>query len=245
MTTRPAPKPDPWDFETLLTIDKRIDTREDENIRDRWEFGRVMLAARADKKRLPSGYLAALIERTGKSQSELSYRLRCAEVYPTEAELSNALELFPSWHELVQNLYEPVPSWTKEEIARFVELEKRIDEADRRAAERAREITRDKWKIGQLLLTERDEDKQLPKGRLAEVAKLTGRSEQELSYWMQFGEKFPTEDELLELLSGVGSFLTDEPPFAKAYRPIAKAHGMTIDEVEELLTELVLTRRDK
>src|SRR6516164_9549706 len=120
MTTRPAPKPDPWDFETLLTIDKRIDTREDENIRDRWEFGRVMLAARADKKRLPSGYLAALIERTGKSQSELSYRLRCAEVYPTEAELSNALELFPSWHELVQNLYEPVPSWTKEEIARFV-----------------------------------------------------------------------------------------------------------------------------
>jgi hypothetical protein len=105
MTTRPAPKPDPWDFETLLTIDKRIDTREDENIRDRWEFGRVMLAARDGKKRLPNGYLAELVKATGKSQRELSNRLRCADVYPTEVELCNALQSCPSWHEMAENLY--------------------------------------------------------------------------------------------------------------------------------------------
>jgi hypothetical protein len=98
-------KPDPWDFETLQVIDKRIDTSEADGIRDRWEFGRVMLAARAGKKRLPNGYLAELVRRTGKSQTELSNRLRCAEMFPTEAELSNALESYPSWHELVENLY--------------------------------------------------------------------------------------------------------------------------------------------
>ena len=94
MTTRRKPtNPDPWDFETLLCIDKRIDTCEAEGIRDRWEFGRLMLAARAGRKRLPNGYLAELVQRTGKSQSELSYRLRFAETFPTEAELSNALEV--------------------------------------------------------------------------------------------------------------------------------------------------------
>jgi hypothetical protein len=105
MTTRPAPKPGPWDFETLLIIDKRIDTREDENVRDRWEFGRVMLDARSGKKRLPNGYLAALIERTGKSRAELGFRIRFAEAYPTEAELSNALDSFTSWHDVVESLY--------------------------------------------------------------------------------------------------------------------------------------------
>jgi len=114
MTTGPAPKPDPWDFETLLTIDKRIDTREDENVRDCWEFGRVMLAARAGKKRLANGYLAELVKVTGKSQRELSNRLRCADVYPTEVELCNALQSCSSWHEMAENLYaepdaEPTP----------------------------------------------------------------------------------------------------------------------------------------
>lgn len=68
MTTRRKPQPESWHFETLLILDKRIDSAEAESIRDRWEFGRVMLAARNGKKRLPNGYLAALVKRTGKSQ---------------------------------------------------------------------------------------------------------------------------------------------------------------------------------
>lgn len=98
-------QPDPFDYETLLTIDKRIDAAEAEGIRERWEFGRIMLAARGGKKRLPNGYLAELVERTGKSQTELSNRIRFAEAYPTEAELSIALESCESWHEIVENLY--------------------------------------------------------------------------------------------------------------------------------------------
>jgi hypothetical protein len=97
-------QPDPWDFEELVLIDKRIDTSETEAIRDRWEFGRRMLADRDGKKRLPNGYMAALVERTGKSRSELGYRIQFAERFPTEAELSNALDSFTSWHELVENL---------------------------------------------------------------------------------------------------------------------------------------------
>ena len=61
-----------------------------------------MLAARGGKKRLPNGYLAELVQRTGKSQTELSYRLRFAEMFPTQAELSNALESYTSWHALIE-----------------------------------------------------------------------------------------------------------------------------------------------
>ena len=113
-------RPDPWDFETLLIIDKRIDASEAESMHDRWEFGQSMLEARGGKKRLPNGYLAALVERTGKSQTELSNRLRFAEMYPTEAELSNALESFTSWHELVENLYEAKPKENGETDEEFL-----------------------------------------------------------------------------------------------------------------------------
>lgn len=121
MTTRRKPQPDPFDFEPLLILDKRIDASEAETIRDRWEFGRLMLAAREGKKRLPNGYLAALIERTGKSQSELSYRVRFAQAYPTEVELSNVLESHSSWHELVESLYGQ-PKMTREEAEAFTDL---------------------------------------------------------------------------------------------------------------------------
>jgi hypothetical protein len=104
MTTRKPVSPDPWDFETLLCIDKRIDAAEAEGITERWEFGRLMLAAREGKKRLPNGYLAELVSRTGKSQRELSYRIQFAERYPTEAELRNALRDYSSWHDMVEHL---------------------------------------------------------------------------------------------------------------------------------------------
>lgn len=91
-------------IERLIHIDRRIDEREGEALRDRWEFGHELLAARDGKGRLPNGYLAALVERTRKSQRELSYRQQFAEAYPTEDELCTAVQSFRSWTELRDTL---------------------------------------------------------------------------------------------------------------------------------------------
>ena len=88
-------------FDQLVQIDQRIDRLEGEALRDRWEFGRIMLAARQGKQRLSNGYLAALAERTGKSATELKYRALFAERFPSEGQLVNAVDQFGSWHQIV------------------------------------------------------------------------------------------------------------------------------------------------
>lgn len=91
-------------LERLVHIDKEIDANESTALRSRWEFGRLMLAARDGKGRLPDRYLVNLVERTGKSRPELSRRIKFAEMYPTEEELSHAVRTFPSWHEVAKHL---------------------------------------------------------------------------------------------------------------------------------------------
>lgn len=88
------------DIERLVRIDQRIDGHEGAALRDRWEFGRQMLAARDGAGRLPNGYLADLVERTGKSRTELARRIRFADRYPTEDELCHAVTQFRSWHDV-------------------------------------------------------------------------------------------------------------------------------------------------
>lgn len=73
-------------------------------LRDRWEFGRQMLAARDGAGRLPNGYLAGLMERTGKSRAELGHRARFAAYFETEEELANAVSTFGSWHQAVKEM---------------------------------------------------------------------------------------------------------------------------------------------
>lgn len=92
------------DLERLVHIDQRIDANESDALRARWEFGQQMLAARDGAGRLPNGYLAALVERTGKSRSELGYRVQFAAAFPSDAELSNALDSFTSWREVTKSL---------------------------------------------------------------------------------------------------------------------------------------------
>jgi N6-adenosine-specific RNA methylase IME4 len=89
-------------IERLVRIDERIDAHEGEALRDRWEFGREMVAARAGKAHLPNGYLAALVTRTGKSRAELKFRAQFAERYPSEDEMANALAIYGSWFEITQ-----------------------------------------------------------------------------------------------------------------------------------------------
>lgn len=89
------------DIDVLVHIDQRIDLHESSALRERWEFGRGMLAARDGMGRLPNGYLAALVERTGKNRVELGRRIRFAERFPTEEELCHAVTQFASWHQVV------------------------------------------------------------------------------------------------------------------------------------------------
>ncbi len=86
-------------IERLVHIDQRIDANESDALRARWEFGQQMLAARDGMGRLPNGYLAELVERTGKSRSELKYRAQFAASVP-EDELATAVASFGSWTDL-------------------------------------------------------------------------------------------------------------------------------------------------
>lgn len=94
------------DIERLVRIDQDIDLSEADALRARWEFGHHMVAARDGAGRLPNGYLARLKERTGKSHTELARRAQFAVAYPTELELSTAVESFSSWTEVVRSLKE-------------------------------------------------------------------------------------------------------------------------------------------
>lgn len=92
------------DIERLVRIDQQIDANESTALRARWEFGQQMLAARDGAGRLPNGYLTRLVERTGKSRTELKYRAIFASSCPTEGQLVNALTNSPSWFELTKSL---------------------------------------------------------------------------------------------------------------------------------------------
>ena len=88
----------------LVELDEVIDAAEHGGLIARWEFGRQMLAARDGAGRLPNGYLAELVERTGKSMRELGYRAQFAAAYPTMEELRTAVQGFTSWTDLRSEL---------------------------------------------------------------------------------------------------------------------------------------------
>lgn len=90
--------------EHLARLERRIDADEVDGIRARWEFGRLMLEACDKYGRLPAGYINELAEWTGKSRSELAYRAQIARLFASELEISNALDISPSWRELVATL---------------------------------------------------------------------------------------------------------------------------------------------
>lgn len=90
-------------IERLVHIDAQIAERDKSALRDRWEFGRLIIAARESNGRVPMGYMAALVERTGRSRQELSYRAQFAERFPSEDDLSNALDKFGSWFEVISS----------------------------------------------------------------------------------------------------------------------------------------------
>jgi hypothetical protein len=102
-------------IEEFIVIDKRIDTDEDDaaeklrdSIRARWDFGRLMLGQRKGKK-LPDGLLDELVQRTGKSRSELQFRMRFAERY-SEDELCSGEHNWESWLQVKNSLPKEEPA---------------------------------------------------------------------------------------------------------------------------------------
>lgn len=108
-------------IEELLRLDKRIDTAEEravdsirDSLRDRWEFGKLMLSDRVEGGRgrgrgpkLPVGYLDGLVEKVGKSRQELQRRMLFAERYSTEDELSQVMRQFTTWTDVIKSLPKP------------------------------------------------------------------------------------------------------------------------------------------
>lgn len=116
-----AQQNDTTTIKKLTALDKKIDKYETTALRTRWEFGRQMLAFSDDARRagfaaLPPGFKAKLCEQTGKSRTELSYRMQFAKKYPTEDDLSNALDRFSSWREVIKSFTagRETDTWSKE-----------------------------------------------------------------------------------------------------------------------------------
>jgi N6-adenosine-specific RNA methylase IME4 len=94
-------------IERLVHIETRIGDAEGSGLRARWEFGRELLARRDGKGRLPNGLLKAVAERTGAGRSELGARMKFAERFSTEGELSDAIGTFGSWFRVVHEALAP------------------------------------------------------------------------------------------------------------------------------------------
>ncbi len=90
-------------IESYVTIDALIDSSEADGIEARWQFGKLLLRERVGKQ-LPKGRLDAIVAATGKSRSELQYRMQFAELCPTRDKVSNALDTCGSWRDIVQGL---------------------------------------------------------------------------------------------------------------------------------------------
>lgn len=96
-----------------LALEKRIAADERGGIVHRWEYGRKLLEAKAGRRQLPHGMLADLVaaaEHAGLkvSEREIQYRIRCAEVYASEAEVRTACADFGTWSALREAGFPPV-----------------------------------------------------------------------------------------------------------------------------------------
>jgi len=105
------------DLRPALLLEEKIVEHDRGSNLARWEFGRWLLDQRKGKK-LPNGLLAELVAATGKSRSELQYRVQFAERYSTKKALSKVLDSGLSWHDIISAAL-PAPSidwWTPEDF---------------------------------------------------------------------------------------------------------------------------------
>jgi hypothetical protein len=87
----------------------------------RWRFGRQLVKDKAGRQQLPHGLAADLIAAATRagyklSEREIRYRLACAEVYSSEAEVGTAVQTFGSWTALRDAGFPPVQSTDLEDL---------------------------------------------------------------------------------------------------------------------------------
>jgi hypothetical protein len=86
----------------LRALERDIKKAEGDSLLARWEFGKTLLIERKGGKQLPKGLLDQMSREMKLSGTELRYRMRFAEKYPTKPEVSNAIGDFPSWYQMTQ-----------------------------------------------------------------------------------------------------------------------------------------------
>jgi hypothetical protein len=84
-------------------------------------------------------------------------------------------------------------------------VDERLQDLDRRVDAAESDGILARWEFGKALLAER-KGKQLPKGRLDEVAALIGKQPREVQCRMQFAERFPTENEVRDAVTHFDSW---------------------------------------
>lgn len=80
----------------LRRLEVPVRTSDGDGVRARWDSGRYMLTLKKGKQ-LPRGVLGRLAEKLDVHRSELGARMKFAEKYPTEEEVSTTIETFHSW----------------------------------------------------------------------------------------------------------------------------------------------------
>jgi hypothetical protein len=97
--------PDP----AVVDREERINGNDRVALRGRWEFGHEMLVHRDSKGHLPKGFLTYLAGRTGKSRTEIRYRMLFAERFPTDEEFRGAVDVLGDWQRIVDGVLREVP----------------------------------------------------------------------------------------------------------------------------------------
>lgn len=90
---------------SYLKLEKQIAADERGGVMHRWRYGRELLGVKAGRRQLPHGLTTELIvdaTRAGLklSEREIQYRIKCASIYGSEAEVRTACAEFGSWSAL-------------------------------------------------------------------------------------------------------------------------------------------------
>lgn len=135
------------DISTILSElrpwQEKISASESDSIMHRWEFGRVLVAKRGDKKQLPNGIRADLADRLGLEASEITRRMQLAEKFTTADEVVDACTRHGgAWRRIVREELvkrkddQPkVSSWGDRVKARLDKMMAEAGESDCRHAE--------------------------------------------------------------------------------------------------------------
>jgi len=89
-------------LDAYRALEDRIRASDRDGLRDRWEFGRALLAELGSRERLPNGRRDEIAKAVAIGRAEVNNRMQFAKEYPTEERLTHAVSQFVSWHEIVR-----------------------------------------------------------------------------------------------------------------------------------------------